>query len=237
MVALFLLTLRQTFGRSRMLIMTILAVIPVFVAFASLSFSRAPPVQQFEAMVLNTMLAGAIIPLIVLATARAAFGTEIEDRTLANLTLTPIPRWRIVVPKLLGVIVVSAAFIAASAGLTGHIAFNADLTATVAVTVAALVAVLLYSAVFVWLDLMTPQAIGFGLAYIVLWEGFFSSFVYGVRFLSIRSYSISLMHGMDERRFASVENVNLGAAVAVSAVVFVLFLLLSIRRLRTMDVP
>jgi hypothetical protein len=45
------------------------------------------------------------------------------------------------------------------------------------------------------------------------------------------------MHGLDERRFAGADHLGLSAAVATSVVVFAGFLLLSIRRLRRMDVP
>jgi hypothetical protein len=44
------------------------------------------------------------------------------------------------------------------------------------------------------------------------------------------------MHGLDERRFASVDHVSLVAAVVMSVVVFAGFLFLSVRRLRRMDV-
>ena len=183
------------------------------------------------------MIAGSIGPLVVLAVATAAFGNEIEDQTLANLTLSPIPRWQIVVPKLLAVITVSAPFIVTSALVTSVIAFNGDLAATGAVTLAAFVGVSLYSSAFVWLGLVTSQAIGVGLAYIVLWEGYFSGFVSGVRFLSVRYHSIALMHGFDARRFAEADNLSFGLAIGTSAIVFAGFLLLSIWRLRRMDVP
>jgi hypothetical protein len=45
------------------------------------------------------------------------------------------------------------------------------------------------------------------------------------------------MHGLDERRFADTENLGFQATVVVSVVVFVGFVLLTIRRLRRMDVP
>ena len=73
--------------------------------------------------------------------------------------------------------------------------------------------------------------------YIVLWEGFFSGYVSGIRFFSIRHYATALMHGLDPRRFAGAEHVGLGVAIAVSAAVVTLFLFLSTRRLRRMDVP
>jgi ABC-2 type transport system permease protein len=183
------------------------------------------------------MLAGSIAPLVVLAIAAAAFANEIEDRTLANLTLAPIPRWQIAVPKLLATITIAGPFIALSALLTSHVAFLGDTAATVAVTVSALVGVALYAAAFVWLGLVSPQAIGLGLLYIVLWEGFFSGFVSGVRLLSIRHYAIAWMHGMDERRFAAGDHVSFGVAIVLSVLVFAGFLGLAVRRLQRMDVP
>jgi hypothetical protein len=55
--------------------------------------------------------------------------------------------------------------------------------------------------------------------------------------LSIRYYAIALMHAMDPRRFAEVNNVSGVTASIVAAVVIGGFLALSVRRLRRMDVP
>jgi ABC-2 type transport system permease protein len=237
MGSVYLLTLRQLFGRWRLVIMTVLAAMPVLVAALTLRSTSAPTVREFEAIVFSGMLAGSIAPLVVLAIATAAFANEIEDKTLANLTLSPIARWRIVVPKLLAAITIAGPFMAVSALVTSHLAFLGDVRATVAVTVSILVGVALYSSAFVWLGLVTTQAIGFGLLYIVLWEGFFSGFVSGVRMLSIRHYAIAWMHGLDQRRFAAGEHLSLGAVIVTSTIVFGGFLLLAIRRLRRMDVP
>jgi ABC-2 type transport system permease protein len=237
MGAVYLLTLRQLSGRVRLAIMLVLATLPVLTALTVVWSERGPSVEEFETSVLSAMLAGSIIPLVVLAIGTAAFANEIEDRTLANLTLAPIPRWQIAVPKLLATTTVAAPFIGASALLTGWIAFTGDVTATVAVTGSALVGVVLYAAVFVWLGLVTTQVIGVGLLYIVLWEGFFSGFVSGVRVLSIRHYSIAFMHGLDERRFASADLLEFSPTVAVSLVVVTGFVWLTVRRLRRMDVP
>jgi len=237
MTSVYILTLRQLFGRWRLLIMTVLAAMPVLVAALTLRSSSAPPVAAFENVVFSAMLAGSISPLVVLAIATAAFANEIEDRTLANLTLSPIPRWQIVVPKLLAAITVAAPFIVVSAFVTSDIAFLGDFRATLAVTVSALAGVALYASAFVWLGLVTTQAIGVGLLYIVLWEGFFSGFVSGVRLLSIRHYSLALMHALDERRFADAQHPGTAVVAGIAVLVFGGFLLLSVRRLRTMDVP
>lgn len=237
MDSVYRLTLRQLAGRWRLSIMTLLAALPVIMAFVMLRSNSAPTVREFEQAILSAMLAGSIAPLVVLAIAGAAFGNEIEDRTLANLMLAPIPRWQIALPKMLATISIAAPFIAVSAFLTSWIAFLGDVTASIAVTVAALIGVVLYSAAFVWLGLFTTQAIGVGLLYIVVWEGFFSGFVSGARLLSIRHYCIAIMHGLDPRRFDVGSHVGLTSALVISALVATAFLFSSVRRLRRMDVP
>jgi ABC-2 type transport system permease protein len=237
MSSVYFLTLRQLSGRWRLLIMTLLAAMPVIIAYLMLSDNDAPSVTEFETAILSAMLAGSIAPLVVLQIAAAAFANEVEDRTLANLTLAPIPRWQIVLPKLLASITIAAPFIAVSAFVTSYIAFLGDPRAVLAVTSSIIVGVVLYASAFIWLGLVTTQAIGIGLLYIVLWEGFFSGFVSGVRLLSIRHYAIAVMHGLDPRRFAVYDHLGLTAAVTVSVLVFVGFVLLAIRRLRRMDVP
>lgn len=94
----------------------------------------------------------------------------------------------------------------------------------------------MYASAFVWLGLVTTQAIGFGVLYIVVREGL-AGYVSGVRLLSIRHFAIALMHGLDERRFAASSHLRLAVAVLLSVLVVGGFLLLSIRRLRRMDVP
>ncbi|HSA55346.1 MAG TPA: ABC transporter permease [Gemmatimonadaceae bacterium] len=237
MSAVYALTLRQLSGRWRLVIMAALSALPVIMTLLVLRDDDAPSVGDFESVVFSAMLAGAIAPLVVLAIGGAAFANEIEDRTLANLTLSPVRRWQILVPKLLAVITLAAPFIAASAFITSHVAFLGDVRATAAVTLAALIAVALYSVTFVYLGLVTTQAIFIGLLYIVIWEGFFSGFVAGVRLLSIRHYAIALMHGFDERRFAGMPHLNFTAALIISAVLFAGLVFLSVRRLRRMDVP
>lgn len=237
MRAIYFLTLRQLSGRWRLGIMTVLAAMPVIVTVLMLRTTSAPTVREFEQIVLSAMLAGSIAPLVVLAIGAAAFANEVEDRTIANLTLAPIPRWQIVLPKLLAAITLAVPFIAVSALLTSHVAFLGDPAATMAVTVSAAAGVAMYAAAFVWLGLVSTQAIGIGLAYIVIWEGLFSGFVSGVRLLSIRHYSIALMHGLDPHRFASGSHLSLGVAIAITLLVFGGFLALAIRRLRRMDVP
>jgi ABC-2 type transport system permease protein len=237
MGSVYRLTLQQLTGRWRLGIMTVLALMPVAITAVMLGSDHAPSVTEYEVAVLSAMLAGSIAPLVVLAIAAPAFANEVEDRTLANLTLTPLPRWQIVLPKLLATITIAGPFIAASALATSYIAFLGDFRAMLAVTVAALAGVVMYASAFVWLGLVTTQAIGLGLLYIVLWEGFFAGFVSGVRMLSIRHHTLALMHGLDPRRFAVYDHLSLPTVVATAVIVCSGLAFMSVRRLRRMDVP
>jgi ABC-2 type transport system permease protein len=237
MSSVYLLTLGQLSGRWRILIMTLLAAMPVLITAITMQSSTAPAATEFEGFILSALLAGSIAPLIVIAIAGPAFANELEDRTLANLTLTPLPRWQIVLPKLLASITIAAPFIAASALATSYVAFLGDPRAMFAVTASAIVGVALYASAFTWLGLVTTQAIGVGLVYIVLWEGFFARFISGTRLLSIRYYAIAFMHGLDERRFANLNHMSFPAAIILVALLVGGFLWLGVRRLRTMDVP
>jgi ABC-2 type transport system permease protein len=237
MGSVYRLTLRQLSGRWRIIIMTVLAALPAILALLNINDGGAQSVVNFEKATLSAVLYGSIAPLIVLAIAAAAFANELEDRTLANLTLAPMARWRIVLPKLLGSITVAAPFIVASALATSYIAFLGDPRAVAAVTISALVAVVLYSAVFLWLGLVTTQAIGAGLLYIVLWEGFFAGYVSGVRLLSVRHYATALMHGFDARRFATGTHPGMAVTVVIVVLIVSGFFWLAVRRLSRMDVP
>jgi len=237
MSSIYVLTLRQLAGRGRLLIMTILSIMPVLIALVVVQQPNAPSVGDFEQVVLSTMICGSIIPLVVLAIAAATFANEVEDRTLANLTLTPLARWQIVLPKVFASITLAGPFVLLTALATSYVAFLGDARAMFAVSSSAMIAVALYSVLFVWLGLVSTQAIGIGLLYIVLWEGFFSGFIQGVRMLSIRHYAIAVMHALDARRFAWTNHLG-GLSVSILCTVILAgFVLLSIRRLRTMDVP
>jgi ABC-2 type transport system permease protein len=231
------LTLRQLAGRWRLTIIAGLAVMPVLVTALMTRSARGPAIAEFEAVVLSTMLAGTVIPLVVLAIASAAFGNEVEDRTLAFLTLAPISRWRIAVPKLLAALTITAPFIGGTAVVTSYVAFLGDAQAVAAVTVSALVAVALYSSAFVWLGLVSSHAIAIGLVYIALWEGLAAGFISGVRILSIRHYGMAVAHGLDPRRFAGDSHADPVLVWLLAALLCVGFTWLSVRRLRGMDVP
>ena len=54
----------------------------------------------------------------------------------------------------------------------------------------------------------------------MFWEAFFSGFVSGSQPLSIRHYAITLMHGLDVRRFAAATDMSFGVAIVMAMLVF-----------------
>ncbi len=238
MLALLDLSLRQLVSRSRLAIILLLAAVPVGV---SVIFRLADTRLEFgEAgnAFYDGLLVSSILPIVTMAVATAALGNELDDRTLSNLVLKPIPRWQIVLPKYLASLLVVAPLVVAS-GVGATVLSNPDFQAALAIGVALFAGVATYAAVFNWLGLVSKSALAFSLVYVFLWEGVALSFLDGVRYLSIRAYSLGIMHGMDEESFEVFEGrvIEFPAAVGGAVIVTIFFLWLTVRRLKRMDVP
>jgi len=148
-----------------------------------------------------------------------------------TLTLRQLSgKWRLIIMTVLAAMPVVVALLTLAER-------GAPTVAEFEIIVSALVGVAMYASAFVWLGLVSTQAIGVGLLYIVLWEGFFSGFVSGVRLLSIRHSAIAVMHAIDGRRFADAEHLGPAVAMTISTLVIGGFLFATVRRLRKMDVP
>ena len=239
----YTLSIRQLLGWRRLIVLLGLAAVPLIPA--AINAASATPWAPWEAdqALLDHLLSAAILPLVTLTIASAAFGNELEDKTLGNLTLTPIRRGRIVLAKLGAALTVALPFVVASALASvllgyGGSGIQGSGKAAVAAVVAFAVGVAVYSAVFLWLGLVTSHPLGFGLLYVFIWEGLFGSFVSGIRYLSIRQYTLGVVAAVDPSRFLGGDETIVGSSMAIagSAIVFGVFVLLAVRRLRRMDV-
>lgn len=244
MSSIYFLSLRQLQGRWRIAAILAVAAIPLVPAILAATASDRPTALELDDALINGILASAVLPILTLVLAAPVFGNELEDRTLSNLTLTPLRGWRIVAPKLAAAISIAVPLTALSAVVSVLIAFQgAEIggagRAAAATAIGLAIGVLLYGTMFVWLGLLTRRALGIGLLYVFIWEGLFGTFVDGLKYLSVRQYSLSIIHQLDPARFDGSSQTVIGpAAAAVGAgVVLVAFALLTVRRLRTMDVP
>ncbi len=244
MMAVYFLSLRQLRGRWRIIALIGLLALPMVPAIVAVLASDKPTAEDLDNALLMAALASAILPIVVLTLATPVFGNELEDKTLSNLTLTPQPRWQLMAAKLAAVVTIALPLVAASSFVSVLVAFNgAELDGAAQAALAAAlgfsIGVLVYAALFVWLGLVSQRALGIGLFYVFVWEGLFGTFVDGLKYLSIRSYSLSIVDAVDSSRFddTSQSVIAIEAAVVGAIVVFGVFTFLTIRRLRTMDVP
>ena len=241
MGTIFWLSIRQLTGRWRITLVLLLAALPVglavivhFTVSGDASFNR-----DFTNILLDGMLVAGILPIVTMALATSAFGNELEDKTLGYLALMPVARWRIVIPKVLASLVICGPILLAGGVIATLLGFDGEARPALAVAAALGAGVLAYAAIFTWAGLVTTRALPFALIYVLLWEGVISSFMRGVDYLSVRGYTLAIMHGLDKPSFPALEDrvIEFPVAVGGAAAVTVVFLLLGVRRLRRMDVP
>lgn len=247
---LFSFSIRQLASKGRLLLLLILVSLPVgLAALVSATLGEDETSNKdFINTLLDGLLIGTIMPIVSMVLATAAFGNEVEDRTLSFLVLKPISRLRIVSAKLLAAIVVGCPLVIVSgvtatllggSGLGARIVeLDGTFQATLAVSVGLFAGFVAYSALFTWAGLVSTRALPYALVYVVIWEGLISSLLGGVRYLSVRGYTLAIMHGIDDRSFAELGEraIEFPAGIIGVAVVTGGFLWLAVRRLEQMDV-
>jgi len=183
--------LRTQATKGRLAALGLLGAVGMVVAF---SIGLSDPVDPLDAgtKFVNSFCLSVYAPVVVLVFAAAALGDPAEDGTLVYLWLRPVARWRIVAGAVLATLTVTAPIVLGvsvlSAMLTGggSSLVKGTLTST-------LVAVAGYCGVFTLLGLLVKRALVWGLAYILLWEGFVAAAGAGAARLAVRAYTRSLL--------------------------------------------
>ena len=241
MIPIFQLTMHQLIRRRRYIIVLLVSVIPILMGVLVAMVGGATPDEIDEAhdFVTAWLIIGVVLPIAALLLSTATLGDEVEDQTLVYLMLKPIARWRIVLPKLLATVIGVATPVAFSGLIASLLITDGDLVAALVTAAGLTVGAITYSVIFTWGGLVSRQAIIFGLGYAFLWEASISDLFSGLRFLSVRQYTLGVIHGLDESRFPGVGEVDLELVPAVvgATIVVVLFAWLTERRLRLMDIP
>ena len=240
MAEIFLLSLKQLLGRWRVLVILILAALPSLLVLlirvigeGNIAFH-----DEFVGVIIDAMITGGIMPIVTMTLATAAFGNELEDKTLYYLVLKPVSRFSIVLAKLLATLVVAVPLVVAS-GVVAATLVNAEPRQMGILAIALAAGVTAYASIFTLAGLLTPRALAYGLVYVLVWEGLLSTIVSGIGYLSVRGYTLALLYGMDEESFSAFADsvIEFPAAIVGAGVVIVAFFLLALYRLRTMDIP
>lgn len=194
----------------------------------------------FANVLYQDLIAATLLPLATLVLATAAFGDEIEDRTLQYLTLKPIGRFRIVFEKLLAVIVVMIPIVWLGITMTWAIAAigNVDGLRDLLwpALASSLVAIVGFGSLFMLLSMVMQRALLVGVFYVFVWETALSRFLPGIRSISIRHFTQSLFVRMVDDRRVEVPQLSAQSTVIITTVVIcVVCVALSTWRLRTMS--
>src|SRR5512132_335748 len=238
MSAVFVLTVRQLAGSRRIWLVLALVSLPLLAGLLFQVADATATPDEFADDVTRVMLASAILPLVMLLLATAAFGNEVGDRTLVYLVTKPIARWRIVAPKLLASVAVGGIPVALGGALAVVVIEHGDGGGALATGAGLLAGAAAYAAIFTWAGLATRHALLIGLVYVFIWEAALAAYLDGIRFLSVRRYTLALIHALDDRRLASIDNpLSARTAIVAAAIVVATFTALTVRKLVHMDVP
>ena len=233
MTSVFRLVLGTQLTKGRIAALSLVGLVGILIGFAISNSTPIDPPRAAFNFVQGYGL-GLLVPVTALVFAAAALGDPAEDGTLVYLWLRPVARWRLVAASFAATLCVTVPFavvptvVAASLTRTGRGLPTAAL-------VASTVAVAAYSALFLGLGLVVRRALVWGLAYVLIWEGFVARSGTGAARLSILVYAQSLL-----ARLADQSPPSLGATTAVAIVVPVLVafggLALTTYALRRIDV-
>lgn len=237
------LTVRQFLGGKAIRVVIGLALIPVIFA---LIYVLDPSIDDNwhylgETIFVDLMIP-TLLPLTVLVLATSAFGDEIEDRTLPYLVLKPVTRLRIVLEKLIGSVFVSGPIVFAGLAITYLFIMRGEsgdhLRLLGAMIVAAAVATVAYSSIFMLVSLLISRALVAALIYSLVWESILGRYVPGLRYVSIRHFVRSIFAGVAENddysfRFANAAGTTAGVITLIVASVIAISL--ATWRLRKMN--
>ncbi|MFE5830450.1 MULTISPECIES: ABC transporter permease [unclassified Streptomyces] len=184
------LTYRALLGRRRALILFLLPAMLLVISAAVRMFNGAD--DQVAADVLGGFALATMVPLIGVIAGTGAIGPEIDDGSIVYLLSKPVKRPTIIFTKLIVAIAVTMVFSAVPTLIAGFVLNGNGQQVAVAYTVAALVASIAYSALFLLLGTVSRHAVVIGLVYALVWEALFGSLIAGARTLSVQQWALAL---------------------------------------------
>lgn len=228
------LLLRQLITRGRLLALLAVGLVVTGVAWAVGASDEIDDPSEAAVQVISNLGFAVLVPVVALVFASASLGDAREDGTLVYLWLRPMDRWPVVLGAWLAAITVSLPLtvipLGAAALLSGG---GAELLA--ATTLAAVVGVMAYSALFVLLGLLVKNSIVWGLGYVLVWEGIVAAFGSFAAKLAIRGYTRSILTSITDVDL-DLGDLPLAVGVVVPLLAAGAALALGARRLRDMDV-
>ncbi|OII60819.1 hypothetical protein BJP40_08085 [Streptomyces sp. CC53] len=226
------LTYRALLGRRRAAVLFVLPGLLLFLAVAIRVVNG--PDDQVAAHVLGGFALATLVPLIGVIAGTGAIGPEIDDGSVVYLLAKPVKRPTIIMTKLTVAIAVTMVFSALPTLVAGFILNGNGQQIAVAYTVAALVASIAYSAIFLLLGTVTRHAVVIGLVYALIWEALFAGLISGARTLSVREWSAAVAQKVTGGDSVVSSEVGLPLAVVLLVAVTVAATWFAGHKLRTL---
>ena len=233
--ALVTITLRALLNRRRTVLLALVGVLLVGIVGLYL-LSDPPPDQALEVTrnLLSDLAIGVLLPLVAVIVGTSAIGSELDDGTVVYLLARPVPRWKIVLVKLLVAWLVVTILVAPATLVAGLIGQD-DPALAVGFAAGAVAGALEYTAVFVALSLITSRALIVGLAYVVIWEGVVAGLFAGTRTISVRQHVLAVAETLGGGNAAGIADLALEVAIGGLVIVTIGAAVLAMRRLETVE--
>jgi ABC-2 type transport system permease protein len=223
--------LKQLSSPGRIIGLTLLALVA---PLSALALGSSDPTLDDAVSLVAAIGLGLVIPVVALVFGGAAIGDLRDDKTLVYLWLRPMDRWPIAVGAAGAALTIAAPItlvpVIAAAAFTG--AGNGIVVGT---AIAAAVGLVAYVCLFTLFGVWLKRSIVWGLAYILIWEGFIAQAGPGVARLAIRKYTRSILVAHTDADL-DLADFSLAVGVIVPLVVAVLALIVAGRRLSSQDI-
>ena len=225
-------SLRQLASRGRIIALSLLALI-VTVSGAARGAAEGATLEDGVELISRLGL-GVVLPVVALVFGGASLGDLRDDKTLVYLWLRPMDRWPIVVGAAAAAATLSAPItlvpITLGAAFTG---FGSELV--VATLLAGVVGLVAYTALFVLMGVWLRRFILWGLAFILIWEGFVASAGAGIARATVLRYTRTILSEITGAE-VDLAGSNLLVGILVPLVMAVAFVVLAAWRLAREDI-
>lgn len=225
------LTYRALLGRRRALILFALPTLLVALAVAVRVLTGAD--DSTAGGILGGFALGTMVPLIGVIAGTGAIGPEIDDGSVVYLLAKPVSRPTIIFTKLLVAIGVTVAFSALPVLLAGFLLNGNSQQMAVGYAVAAAVASVAYSALFLLFGTITRHAVVFGLVYALVWEALVGTLIPGAKTLSVQQWALAVGQKAAAEG-AIVSDVQLPLAISLLTAITVAATWFAARRLKAL---
>lgn len=226
--------LRQLVTRGRLAALVLVGAVVAIVAAAVGASDEIDDPLEAAVRVIADLGFTALVPIVALVFATASLGDMRDDGTLVYLWLRPMDRWPVVAGAWAASVTVSLPLTIVPLGVASVLVDGgSDLVG--ATVLACAVGVISYAALFVLLGLLVRNAIVWGLAYVLIWEGIVAGYGNIPARLSVRGYTRSIITsrtGVD----LDLGDLSLAPSVVVPIVAAVAALAFAARRLKRMDI-